>query len=91
MAIVTIAPTPQEIQPVLLTIPLDTPIEPEREQKSTTTTTAATDGSCQVTEVEHESAVKRKPIFRRDSLKRREALLKGKEGSRRRQRWENGR
>lgn len=28
--------------------------------------------------------------LRRDSLKRREALLKGKEGSRRRQRWENG-
>lgn len=27
---------------------------------------------------------------RRDSLKRREALLRGKEGSRRRQRWENG-
>jgi hypothetical protein len=27
---------------------------------------------------------------RRDSLKRREALLKGKEGSRRRQKWENG-
>lgn len=27
---------------------------------------------------------------RRDSLKRREALLKGNEGSRRRQRWENG-
>lgn len=26
----------------------------------------------------------------RDSQKRREALLKGKEGSRRRQRWENG-
>lgn len=33
------------------------------------------------------------PIFkrhRRDSLERREALLKGNEGSRRRQRWENG-
>ena len=28
--------------------------------------------------------------LRRDSLNRREALLKGKEGSRRRQRWENG-
>ena len=28
--------------------------------------------------------------LRRDSLKRREALLKGKEGSRRRTRWENG-
>lgn len=33
---------------------------------------------------------KRKEPLRRDSLKRREALLKGKEGSRRRQRWENG-
>ncbi|KAH8593509.1 R3H-associated N-terminal domain-containing protein [Bisporella sp. PMI_857] len=31
----------------------------------------------------------RKEPLRRDSLKRREALLKGKEGSRRRQRWEN--
>lgn len=31
----------------------------------------------------------REPV-RRDSLKRREALLKGNEGSRRRQRWENG-
>jgi hypothetical protein len=29
-------------------------------------------------------------LLRRDSQKRREALLKGKEGSRRRQRWENG-
>ncbi|TKX18836.1 putative nucleic acid binding protein 29 [Elsinoe australis] len=33
---------------------------------------------------------RREPI-RRDSQKRREALLKGKEGSRRRQRWENDR
>ncbi|KAL9104786.1 MAG: hypothetical protein Q9187_008861, partial [Circinaria calcarea] len=33
----------------------------------------------------------RQEPLRRDSLKRREALLKGKEGSRRRQRWENGR
>ncbi|KAI5777804.1 R3H-associated N-terminal domain-containing protein [Geopyxis carbonaria] len=30
-----------------------------------------------------------KPVPRRDSLKRREALLRGKEGTRRRQRWEN--
>jgi hypothetical protein len=29
-------------------------------------------------------------LLRRDSQRRREALLKGKEGSRRRQRWENG-
>jgi len=32
----------------------------------------------------------RKEPLRRDSLKGREALLRGKEGSRRRQRWENG-
>lgn len=34
---------------------------------------------------------KKKDALRRDSMKRRDALLKGKEGSRRRQRWENGR
>ena len=33
---------------------------------------------------------RRREPLRRDSLKRREALLRGKEGSRRRQRWENG-
>ncbi|KAI9677736.1 MAG: Dihydroorotate dehydrogenase (quinone), mitochondrial [Trizodia sp. TS-e1964] len=34
---------------------------------------------------------RRREPLRRDSMKRREALLKGKEGSRRRQRWENDR
>jgi hypothetical protein len=33
---------------------------------------------------------KRKEPLRRDSMNRREALLKGKEGSRQRRRWENG-
>ena len=33
---------------------------------------------------------RRREPLRRDSLKRREALLRGKDGSRRRQRWENG-
>jgi hypothetical protein len=33
---------------------------------------------------------KRKAPVRRDSMNRREALLKGKEGSRQRRRWENG-
>ena len=32
----------------------------------------------------------RKQGLRRDSMKSRDALLRGKEGSRRRQRWENG-
>ncbi|KAI9678209.1 MAG: hypothetical protein M1817_006154 [Caeruleum heppii] len=39
----------------------------------------------------HPSSRARREPLRRDSLKRREALLKGKEGSRRRQRWENDR
>ena len=39
-------------------------------------------------EVVHTVYKRREPI-RRDSLKRREALLKGKEGSRQRRRWEN--
>jgi hypothetical protein len=32
----------------------------------------------------------KRPLSRRDSQKRREAILKGKEGSRARRRWENG-
>jgi hypothetical protein len=35
--------------------------------------------------------IAKKKTVSRESLKRRETLLKGKEGSRRRQRWENGR
>lgn len=38
---------------------------------------------------EQGSRARREPV-RRDSMKRREALLKGKEGSRQRRRWENG-
>jgi hypothetical protein len=37
----------------------------------------------------HDNVGKR-TLIRRDSLDRREALLKGKEGSRQRRRWENG-
>ena len=37
------------------------------------------------------NAYGRQVPIRRDSLKSREALLKGKEGSRQRRRWENGR
>lgn len=32
----------------------------------------------------------RRPLSRRDSMKKRDELLKGKEGSRQRRRWENG-
>lgn len=36
------------------------------------------------------SPVPARKLVRRDSLDRREAFLKGKEGSRQRRRWENG-
>src|ERR1700761_7702673 len=38
-----------------------------------------------------QTGYKRREPIRRDSMKRREALLKGKEGSRQRRRWENDR
>ena len=38
----------------------------------------------------HHTVRRRHSPVRRDSLKRREALLKGREGSRQRRRWENG-
>ncbi|KAL8920415.1 MAG: hypothetical protein Q9172_004505 [Xanthocarpia lactea] len=63
---------------VSLAIPLD-----ERATKRTTRADEEQDASAI-------SRPRREPL-RRDSLKRREALLKGKEGSRRRQRWENDR
>ncbi|KAL9004461.1 MAG: hypothetical protein Q9188_002734 [Gyalolechia gomerana] len=67
---------------VSLAIPLD-------EQAAAKRTVAVEEGS----HVPDDTAAyrpRREPL-RRDSLRRREALLKGKEGSRRRQRWENDR
>lgn len=65
---------------VSLAIPLD-----ERATKRTT----RADDEQYLQDASAISRPRREPL-RRDSLKRREALLKGKEGSRRRQRWENG-
>lgn len=50
----------------------------------------AVDIESEAEEEERPRRVSGRQILRRDSLKRREALLKGKEGSRRRQKWENG-
>ena len=66
---------------VSLAIPLD-------ERTAAKQTTAAAEEH-HVSDVSEAYRPRREPL-RRDSLKRREALLKGKEGSRRRQRWENG-
>lgn len=66
---------------VAVSIPLDDqpPATPSRVRPSTEETRPPT------------VSFRRREPLRRDSLKRREALLKGKDGSRRRQRWENGR
>ncbi|KAF1982618.1 hypothetical protein K402DRAFT_339953 [Aulographum hederae CBS 113979] len=65
---------------VTLDIPLDATSQPARDDED------KLDGAA----VPMPRTPRREPM-RRDSLKRREALLKGKEGSRRRQRWENDR
>ncbi|KAK6512806.1 hypothetical protein TWF506_008972 [Arthrobotrys conoides] len=78
-----IAPAPVLITAQLVpqepvTIPLD---QPEPVVKAVNIEDGAEAGA--------DSPTPRRIPLRRDSMKRREALLKGKEGSRRRQRWEN--
>lgn len=64
-----------------LTIPID---EPSRFKSADAVEAAFHIDAC-------DTAVRaRREPLRRDSMKRREALSKGHEGSRRRQRWENG-
>lgn len=66
---------------VSLAIPLDEQVAAKR--------VAPLDGEHRTPDNSSTYRPRHEPL-RRDSLKRREALLKGKEGSRRRQRWENG-
>ena len=84
------SPSPACRSSPALTIPLDVDHHVER------TPTPLRSKHARIAEVEahvQETArviYRRREPLRRDSLKRREALLMGKEGSRRRQRWENG-
>lgn len=64
--------------------PLEIPLDEHPAERPATVRMAVGSGNTQGTQY------RRKEPLRRDSMKRREALLKGKEGSRRRQRWENG-
>lgn len=82
MSTVTISAPGETVQgtTVSLQIPLDDVSTPAASAARPAPATAAKEGGY----------YKRKEPIRRDSLKRREALLKGKEGSRRRMRWENG-
>ncbi|EAW13371.1 uncharacterized protein ACLA_054180 [Aspergillus clavatus NRRL 1] len=74
---------------VALSIPLDDPVPAAQTESKSRVKIAVreSDESQQIASV----SFRRRETLRRDSLKRREALLKGKDGSRRRQRWENDR
>ncbi|OJJ46388.1 hypothetical protein ASPZODRAFT_132482 [Penicilliopsis zonata CBS 506.65] len=77
---------------VTLTIPLDdhlppAELSPTPRMRLANRTPAAAENEAPKVSV----SFRRREPLRRDSLKRREALLKGKDGSRRRQRWENDR
>ena len=67
-------------------VPLRASLPPDEHMASYPTSSAAASGTLAETAYGRRNT---EPI-RRDSLKRREALLRGREGSRRRQRWENG-
>lgn len=86
-AVAISAPAPGLIRgtAVTLDIPLD---EHEREHEHPARRPPPARGAN--TDAPAGQAARRREPPRRDSLRRREALLKGKEGSRRRQRWENG-
>lgn len=81
----TLSPLPVRGTSVSLDIPLDQQSETQPEKPADQGTPSRTPKTAV-----HTVHRRREPI-RRDSLHRREALLKGKEGSRRRQRWENDR
>jgi hypothetical protein len=70
-------------QGVSLSIPLDSAV---------TGAAAAQDGNAEKVHPQYEvdGVIRTREPRRRDSLTRREAVLKGKEGTRRRQKWENG-
>jgi len=82
-----------------LSIPLDEPVAPQPSvsPRARSIHGAGRNGTSPeaqdtpVTPQTHHTVNHRSAPIRRDSLKRRESLAKGKEGSRRRQRWENDR
>lgn len=94
----SVAPNPSGLPGIgstPLAIPLDgAPLRNSNRPTSTTTAATSTRGvSIALNESQAAGAgiAQRRPPLRRDSLKRREALLKGKEGSRQRRRWDMAR
>lgn len=69
---------------ISLSIPLDD------DQVIPKTLETSRDGGVALPRAVRDGFAQRVEPRRRDSLRRRDALLKGNEGSRRRQRWENG-
>lgn len=82
------AGTPRPVRGTSVTI--DIPLDADHHATTNPQEASLSLPRARPTEAVHTVYKRREPI-RRDSQKRREALLKGKEGSRRRQRWENDR
>ncbi len=72
-----------------LSIPIDELVLP-RKARTATAASKTADGRAVKFDADEPTTPPRRPPSRRDSMARREALLKGKEGSRQRRRWENG-
>lgn len=89
VALATSPPPPRAAtaSPRALSIPLDAEEPPKHLQWAPSGPSPAV----QTKRTEQHTVYGRREPVRRDSLARREALAKGKEGSRRRQRWENDR
>lgn len=79
------------VAPRQASVPLLIPIDDQHHPNASSARVRPAAGAARVeTQRIIPPAYGRRDSLHRDSLKRREALLKGKEGSRRRQRWENG-
>lgn len=78
----------EETTQAVNTLSLNPPVRTRLSPEALTTPLDESEASRQENDIS--ARPPRRELVRRDSLKRREAFLKGNEGSRRRQRWENG-
>ncbi|EXJ54961.1 uncharacterized protein A1O5_12872 [Cladophialophora psammophila CBS 110553] len=104
MAIVPIMSTPEAVAPgasqsteevtvQMKNVSIDPATTPERTRVASTSVriTVPIDATSRTAVVAQSGVYSDRKLVRRDSMDRREALLKGKEGSRQRRRWENDR
>ena len=84
-----LAPSAEGITEQMSSVSIESPIPPKPVTGTTVRISVPLDATDRPAVTTRTVYTERK-IMRRDSMERREALLKGKEGSRQRRRWENG-